>query len=131
MLKYKFEIDAHPVSSKEGSPVFKFTARFRKETRKDMIKLLLPDYWRWVAEGKRPYGTAGGFYIGNGGQKYTSAAQCLYDPYHTFIEYQSDTDSYTYDIQTDDSPDGDTWVKGRFRIDCGEIKFIGKEKTHG
>ncbi len=64
----------------------------------------LHGYWRWCAEGQPKHGD-----------------QYYYDDCHDFIEYDAKRKDYRYHIQTYNSPHGDTWVQGRFRVEGGRI----------
>lgn len=65
-------------------------------TPENTIRQALFGYWRWVAEGK-------------------PSPCAYYDHYHDCIEWLEE-DRYLYHIQTFDSPEGDTWIRGTFRV---------------
>jgi hypothetical protein len=62
-----------------------------RNSKQNIIAMALLKYWRWVAEGKKPYA---------GGQVY-------YNTYHDYIEFQPETGTYKYRIQVYDSPEYD------------------------
>ncbi len=71
-------------------------------------------YLRWAAEGQKKYGSGGQYY---------------YDPYHSHVEYCPETDDYKFSIQTYDSPEGDTWWRGRCSLwgGCQILKITDEE----
>lgn len=73
--------------------------------RLDILRESLVRYWRWKAEGEKPNAKSG--------QK---NGQYYYDPYHHHIEYLEAEKLYKFSIQTCDSPDGDTWWNGTFKL---------------
>mgnify|MGYP001586066138 CR=1 FL=1 len=73
---------------------------------------LLIQYKRWIADGKLPYGYGR-----------DTPRQHYYDSYHDAIS-QVDETTYHFNIQTDDSPDGDTWIEGTFRYDPSGITIL-------
>lgn len=78
---------------------------------------LLFGYWRWVAEGKTPHGVSS--LTGVKGQYY-------HDNYHDHIAFENGV--YSFNIQTDDSPEGDTWIRGKFKIEpWGEIIVLDQK----
>ena len=79
------------------------TAEFENELRAALLC-----YWRWCAEGQPQYGAR------DPGKR--TRRQYYYDPYHNAITYDSATDTYRYDIQIADRPEGDTWVRGTFKV---------------
>ncbi len=84
-------------------------------TTKEHLKSKLIDYWRWVAEGKKKY----------------KKEQWLYDPYHDCITYSPNEDIYYFDIQIFDSPEGDIWWKGTFKVEPNnDIKIIEENTIH-
>ena len=97
---------------------FNFTATAKLEPQPDGLLKLVPiitmqdmaqelvNYWRWCAEGKPPFGNCW-----NPDKRPT---QYYHDNYHNHIEWHPDTEDYSFRIQTDDSPEGDTWLAGRF-----------------
>ena len=94
---------------------FKFTSTTQdiniKEPQSDSEPTILSallKYQRWCAEGQIPY------YHGNNATK--DNRQYYYDTYHDHIEYLPDEDCYYYRIQIYDSPEGDTWIKGKVKI---------------
>jgi len=80
-------------------------------------------YLRWKAEGEKiPYNS---FQQGN-----PQPTQMYYDDYHSHIEYDPEQDNYKFNIQTSDSPEGDTWWRGRFKVWGGcQIQEILEEST--
>lgn len=68
------------------------------------------NYHRWKAEGEKPY------------MQYRPHDCCIdesqlyYDDYHARIEYDYDSDTYSFSIQLYDSPEGDTWIRGKARL---------------
>ena len=78
-----------------------------KMTKKNRVNGTLLKYWRWVAEGKPKYETE----------------QWYYDDYHDAIEYLGDN-LYRYRIQTFDSPEGDVWIEGTFRVTSTGIEIV-------
>jgi hypothetical protein len=79
-------------------------------------------FLRWKAEGERPHG--------NTPVKSGEKTQYYYDGYHSHIAYDQAKDEYTFSIQVSDSPDGDTWWKGRFNLWGGcQIQKILEERT--
>ncbi len=82
---------------------------------KSHLKSKLIDYWRWVTEGKKKY----------------REKQWIYDPYHEYIEYLPDKDEYRFDIQVFDSPEGDIWWKGTFRVKPNnDIDIVEQHKIY-
>jgi hypothetical protein len=73
----------------------------------------LHNYWRWRAEDQPIY------------QK----EQYYYDSYHAGITYHIAKKEYSFDIQTYDSPDGDTWWHGTFRISGNHLEIIEQHST--
>jgi hypothetical protein len=79
-------------------------------------------YWRWVAEGKLKY--QGSW---NGKEK----RQYYYDGYHNSIGYDQETELYSFSIQMTDSPEGDTWWSGTFKVERGmDIVDVKSETSH-
>ena len=80
------------------------------------LERLLPLYRRWEQEGRPPF-------------RYDSydnpprKAQYYYDAYHDCIR-KNDDGTYRFDIQAFDSPEGDTWVHGTFRLEDGRVTII-------
>ena len=72
--------------------------------RLDILRESLLGYWRWIAEGQTPSRTG------------ESRCQYYYDPYHNHIKYVEAEKVYEFSIQTFDSPDGDTWWSGKFKL---------------
>ena len=66
------------------------------DTTENLIRKALVKHWRWVTEG-------------------CPKKQYYYDPYYDCIEFLGD-DIYRFHIQIHDSPMGDTWIKGKFRV---------------
>ena len=64
-------------------------------------------YWQWCAEGK--------------------SEQQAYDLRHNNVQYDPATDTYTFSIQTKDSPEGDAWLSGRFRLNGRRIEILEEE----
>ena len=74
-----------------------------------ILKEALFSYWRWVAEGKKKY----------------KEEQWYYDIYHDYIEYLPEEDAYRFSIQTFDSPEGDEWWRGKFKLNNdGSIEIL-------
>ena len=67
------------------------------------------NYWRWCAEGQKAYYTAS--------MNRDAPSQYFHDTYHNSIHYEPATDSYRFNIQTDDSVEGDTWWEGTFKLE--------------
>ena len=80
----------------------------------EMIERLLPRYWRWEVEGRRPY-------MHN--HRDDRSPQFYYDPYHYHIRYREDG-TYEFDIQIDGAPEGDTWVRGIFVLEGNSVLII-------
>ena len=76
-----------------------------RNARESMLRDALIRYWRWIAEGKVTHGPSSG-----------EKVQYFYDPYRSSMRFDLETGRYHFDIQTYDSPDGDTWWRGSFRI---------------
>jgi hypothetical protein len=72
--------------------------------RDAIIKEALLDYMRWVTEGK-------------------PEKQHYYDSYHDYINYLGDG-IYEYRIQIYDSPEGDKWIRGKFKIKYQGIEIL-------
>jgi len=66
---------------------------------KQMLMAALRGYQNWVKKGKPKY----------------KAEQYFYDDYHNHID-EIGENLFGFHIQIDDSPDGDTWVKGEFKL---------------
>lgn len=90
----------------------------------NMLRNSLVSYWRWKAEGSIKH-TSSAFL----GEK----SQVYYDNYHESINYDDKTDTYSYRIQTDDSPEGDTWVYGKFKLVGSylQLQILSKEFQYG
>lgn len=73
------------------------------EVPNNILRECLLSYWRWVVEGKQPYW-----------QSVAKPGQMYYDDYHQHIEYMDG--KYRFSIQTFDSPEGDQWWRGSFRL---------------
>jgi hypothetical protein len=82
-------------------------------TKENSLLQILFRYWRWMSEGKLEY----------------SKEQYQYDYIHDGIFYEKEENMYTFDIQTKDSPEGDTWWKGKFRYENGRIQIL-EESFH-
>lgn len=85
-----------------------------KITEGDLAKLL-PSYRRWIAEGRPKYS---GGYVPRG-----EPAQRYYDTYHDSIREEPDG-TFSFNIQTFDSPEGDVWVRGKFTVDGETIRIV-------
>jgi hypothetical protein len=83
----------------------------REQEKETELKKCLEDYWQWIAEGKKKY----------------RDEQYYYDTYHNYVEYLEELDTYEFNIQVSDSPTGDTWWEGEFKLDGQNIK-VTKEK---
>ena len=76
-------------------------------------------YWRWVSEGKHPYGSSS--------TRDRRLKQYYYDTYHNGISFDSGTKIYHFRIQLSDSPYGDEWISGEFKVPRGvEIEIISQ-----
>lgn len=71
-----------------------------KDTFENYLLECLYNFWRCRGEDDRKY----------------KDEQYYYDPYHKHIEYDKKTDTYNFCIQIHDSPEGDTWVHGKFKL---------------
>lgn len=67
-----------------------------------ILRELLIRWWRWNSEG-RPKGR--------------------YDNDHNHIAYDAGKDQYEFSIQTLDSPEGDVWERGTFRVE-GNFRIV-------
>lgn len=77
----------------------------------NLIRKALISYWRWICEGK-------------------PKDQYYYDDYHNHINH-IENNIYKFRIQTFDSPEGDTWISGKFRLlGLSSIEILEK-KTEG
>lgn len=88
-----------------------------REDNHNMLLEALKDYWRWKAEGEKKFDV-----------NCEKGTQLFYDGYHNHINYLPEEDAYEFRIQTYDSPEGDTWWKGKFKYNVwvGE----GSERHH-
>ena len=77
----------------------------------NLLRETLLRYWRWVTEGKKEY----------------KKEQLYYDKYHRSMNYIPEEDIYEFNIQVYDSPQGDQWVKGKFKLSGAEIIILEKE----
>ncbi len=73
-------------------------------------------YARWVIDGKKPYG-------------YRADEQLYYDSYHTGISKTDDKNLYTFSFQTFDSPEGDSWMNGKFSFDGTTFEVTEKKSS--
>jgi len=83
------------------------TGEVGKKIPGDMRELLhttLDNYKRWLREGKPKYG-----YNSQGGE------QMYHDTYHNHMEGEPDN-VLSFHIQIYDSPHGDVWWSGTFRV---------------
>ena len=71
---------------------------------REMLHATLADYKRWLLDGKPKYG-----YQSRGGE------QMYYDTYHCQLRGEPDGEMM-FTIQIHDSPEGDIWWRGRFRV---------------
>lgn len=78
------------------------------------LKAVYKQYLRWVEEGKLIYGWD---------YKANKSGQYYYDHYHEHIHDNGDG-TFTFDIQTDGSPEGDTWWRGTFKLIEGRVSII-------
>jgi len=78
---------------------------------KDFLRSKLIDFWQWVAEGKKKYGEE----------------QWSYDYWHDYIDYLPDEDMYYFDLQIFDSPEGDIWWRGKFKLKGKSIEILEEE----
>lgn len=81
------------------------------------LRSIFKRYLRWVSEEKPKHGWD--YTINKAGQYY-------YDPYRDSIR-ANDDGTFTFDIQTDDSPEGDTWWRGTFKLIEGLVSIIGQQ----
>lgn len=88
------------------------------DTKENILHKHLMNYWRWKAEGERPFGAS---FIQNRDEV---KVQYFYDPYHSEIIYLNIMDEYQFNIQTDGGDTGDTWWNGIFRINGSEIEIL-------
>lgn len=77
----------------------------RVENDYNHLLYVLHKYWQWRCEGANP----------------------RYDIYHENMEWHPETKTYSFDIQVHDSPDGDTWWRGEFKVTAGIIQIIKQE----
>lgn len=75
-------------------------------------------YQRWVEDGSRPY-----IHKSYDKDKQHIEPQFYYDNYHNCITNNGDG-TFRFNFQTYDSPDGDTWVKGTFKLIEGRVSII-------
>ena len=88
-------------ASATQGPDEKLTVQLKeKDTLENLLYRHLLQFWRCRGEGDRSY----------------RDEQYYYDPYHGHIEYDKGTNTYVFSIQTYDSPEGDTWLHGEFRL---------------
>jgi hypothetical protein len=98
------DIDIKPIITKDGDIRVGIVDA---ETNYNILIVAVLGYMRWCTEGNKPY-----------------KKQYYYDNYHSAIHYNEDTNEYTFNIQTYDSPMGDTWWSGTFKFDGPSIKII-------
>jgi hypothetical protein len=79
-----------------------------------LLRRIFKSYQRWVAEGMPKYGYD---------YDAKKPSQYYYDPYHDNIQ-DNDNGIYSFNIQTYDSPDGDTWWRGTFKLIEGRVSII-------
>lgn len=86
--------------------------------RKQMLMSALRGFQRWEREGKLPRG------FGHGQQHF-------YDPYHDEVRRTDEANVFTFRIQVFDSPDGDEWLRGRFRlINDMDVEVLESDVEH-
>lgn len=87
-------------------------------SQKNLVRKALYNYWKWVAEGKPEF----------------KKDQYFYDSYHDYIEflyYDGKDAIYKYNIQVFDSPEGDDWVSGYFRLTPTNKLSFEERGEHG
>ena len=78
------------------------------------LKSVFLRYLRWFCEGQQP--------------DHGPDRQYFYDPYHEHVEYDPNDKRYRFSIQLSDSPEGDDWWRGSFKVSRGvEIEDIQDE----
>lgn len=83
------------------------------------LEEIWPRYERWEKEGRPAYSQ---YAVNAKGQFY-------YDHYlHNVRPVEGKIDTYTFEIQVYDSPEGDTWIVGEFVCEDGKIRIIGQCK---
>jgi len=82
-----------------------------KQGYETIIQNALKGYQRWVEEGFPRYGDE----------------QYYYDNYHDEIRYDVNSDEFSYHIQIYDSPEGDEWIRGKFKKQGDMIEIIKNE----
>jgi len=81
----------------------------KKDSLTNDILTLLHKYWQWKAEGERPY-------YRNSKDNEKEREQYYYDNLNgDSIKYLPDEKAYEFNIQTIDSPEGDHWIRGKFK----------------
>ena len=87
--------ERHIKDQKQGEVTLKVHAVYA-DNKEGLIREAVIGFWRWKAEGCKEYGYD------------CEEQQGYYDLYHRFIDYDEKTGIYSYNIQTYDSPCGDT-----------------------
>lgn len=77
---------------KEDDDTFKVTI-YETGTLENYIRGAIVGFWRSTVEGRK-----------------------CWDSYHEHIEYDKENDLYRFNIQLNDSPEGDTWVSGSVKL---------------
>lgn len=91
-------------------------------TRLD-LQTVFESFKRWDREGRKPYWQSAPYTMPNDQKQY------FYDTYHDSIT-EDGPDTYRFRIQTSDSPEGDTWVSGRFRANgLGTVEEILEQRS--
>lgn len=80
------------------------------------MQKIFPLYQRWESEGRPPY-------MHESFDQPPRKPQYYYDSYHDSIR-KGDDGTYRFNVQTSDSAEGDTWVRGTFRVNGGIIEII-------
>lgn len=85
------------------------------------ISRILRGYRRWISEGKPPHG--------NQFDAQKRKPQYYYDSYHECLTEEADG-TFRFNVQTFDSPEGDMWVRGKFKIGQGGIDIV-EQSSYG
>ncbi len=115
------ELHAKLARDYQDHEVYRLNLEGKANSKINILLETLHLYWRWMAEGQKPYFSA---YSSNKDDK----KQYYYDTYHNSMHYHQETDTYSFSIQTSDSPEGDTWWRGSFQYNNGRgiINITGK-----
>jgi hypothetical protein len=129
-------MEIRPIACNNCGTVFKLNAsadenlnlkidlRYDEDNKINKLVSALLGYWRWVTEGQIPYGNTA---------KRNEPYQYYHDNYHygiTKISADGREAIYRFNIQTYDSPDGDTWWKGKFLVKAGKIEILEEGYEH-